>query len=137
MPDGDRLTTLDSLWSAWAEHGRAMTAEQWALPTRLGAWDVRSLYAHAAFWPRAFAGLVGGVSEAATTHRTAAALLRDFNAPDGVAHRLRDWSAANAREDAAKHSTEEMVELFAGVGPGAIVAARGLGEVAIDYFGQA
>ena len=38
----DRLTTLESLWSVWADNGRAMTGEQWALPTRLGGWDVRS-----------------------------------------------------------------------------------------------
>jgi hypothetical protein len=39
----DRLTTLDTLWSVWAEHGRAMTDEQWGRSTRLGTWDVRSL----------------------------------------------------------------------------------------------
>src|SRR4051812_18020341 len=95
----DGLTTLDALWAVWAEHGRAMTDEQWGLPTRLGTWDVRSLYAHAASWPFAFPSLSGAVREAKPTHPTAAALLRDFNAPDGVASRLRDWSAAKARED--------------------------------------
>jgi uncharacterized protein (TIGR03083 family) len=133
----DRLTTLGTLWSVWAEYGLAMTEEQWARPTRLGAWDVRSLYAHAASWPAAFPSLVGGVRDAEPTHATAAALLRDFNAPDGNAHRLRDWSAAKAREDAAKYRTAQMVEQFAGAGPGAIAAARPLGPVAVDYFGQA
>jgi hypothetical protein len=28
---------LDALWSFWAEHGQAMTEEQWRQPTRLGA----------------------------------------------------------------------------------------------------
>jgi len=133
----DRLTTLESLWSVWADNGRAMTGEQWALPTRLGGWDVRSLYAHAAFWPSAFTGLVGQVRDAEPTHATAAALLRDFNAPDGVAHRLRDWNAASARADATTFSTEQMIERFAGAGPRAIAAARRLGPVAVDYFGQA
>jgi len=137
MTNGERFTTLDGLWSAWAEHGRAMTDEQWARPTRLGDWDVRSLYAHAVFWPHALTGLVGMVREAEPTHRTAAALLREFNAPDGVAHRLRAWNAASARDDAAKFSTEEMVAQFAVAGPDAIVAARALGDVTVDYFGQA
>jgi uncharacterized protein (TIGR03083 family) len=137
MTISERLTTLDTLWSAWAEHGRAMTGEQWAQPTRLGAWDVRSLYAHAGFWPRALSSLVGTVREAEPTHPTAPALLREFNAPDGVAHRLRDWAAAGAREDAAKYSTAELVEQFAAAGPQAIAAARGLGDVTVDYFGQA
>ena len=137
MAISDRLTTLDALWSAWAEHGRAMTDEQWAQPTRLGSWDVRSLYAHASWWPRTFASLVGMVREAEPTHATAAVLLRAFNAPDGVAHRMRDWAAASAREEAAKYSTEELVEQFAVAGPPAITAARELGDVTVDYFGQA
>ena len=137
MTISERLTTLDTLWSAWAEHGRAMTDDQWAQPTRLGAWDVRSLYAHASFWPRALTSLVAAVRDAEPTHSTAAALLRDFNAPGGVAHRLRDWAAAGAREDAAKYSAAELVEQFAGAGPRAIATARQLGDVTVDYFGQA
>ena len=133
----DRLTTLDTLWSVWAEHGRAMTDEQWGRPTRLGTWDVRSLYAHAVSWPFAFTSLVGRVRDAEPTYATAAALLRDFNNPDGVANRLRDRVAAGAREDAARYSTAQMVEQFASAGPRAIAIARRLGPVAVDYFGQA
>jgi uncharacterized protein (TIGR03083 family) len=133
----DRLTTLDTLWSVWAEHGLAMTDEQWRRPTRLGAWDVRSLYAHAGSWPFAFTSLVDQVRDAEPTHPTAAALLRDFNTPDGNANRLRDWSAARAREDAAKYSTAQMVEQFASAGPQAIATARQLGPVAVNYFGHA
>jgi hypothetical protein len=76
-------------------------------------------------------------ADAEPTHATAAALLRDFNAPDGVAHRLRDWAAAKAGEDAAKYSTAQMVEQFTSAGPRAIATARHLGPVAVDYFGQA
>lgn len=137
MTFGDRLTTLDTLWAAWAEQGRATTEEQWVLPTRLGAWDVRSLYAHASSWPRAFTSLVTMVREAEPTYATAAELLRVFNAPDGVAHRMRDWSAARSREEAAKYSTAELVEQFAVAGPQAITTARELGDVAVDYYGQA
>lgn len=137
MTIDDRLTTLASLWSVWAEQGRAMTDEQWVRPTRLGAWDVRSLYSHARSWPVAFVGLVDQVRDAEPTHATAAALLRAFNAPDGVAHRLRDWAATNAREDAARLSAAELVEPFASAGPAAIATARRLGSVCVDYFGQA
>jgi uncharacterized protein (TIGR03083 family) len=134
----DRLTTLGTLWSVWAEEGRTMTDEQWARPTRLGTWDVRSLYAHVGSWPSVYLPvLVGQVREAEPTHVTAAALLRDFNAPDGNAHRLRDWVAAGARDDAAKYSTEQLVEQFAGAGPQGLATARRLGPVAVDYFGQA
>jgi uncharacterized protein (TIGR03083 family) len=137
MTVDDRLTTLGALWSVWTEHGEAMTDEQWRRSTRLGDWDVRSLYAHAAWWPFGFSMLVDRVRDIEPTHATAAALLRDFNAPDGIANSMRDKVAAGAREDAARYSTAQMVEQFAGTGPRAIAAARQLGPVVVDYFGRA
>lgn len=134
----DRLTTLETLWSAWADCGRAMTDDQWALPTRLEAWDVRSLYAHAASWPAALLpGLLAAVRDDEPTHRSAAELLRDFNAPDGNANRLRDWNAAAARDAATRYRPAQMIEQFAGAGPQVIAGARRLGDVTVDYFGQA
>jgi uncharacterized protein (TIGR03083 family) len=137
MTIDDRLTTLEALWSVWAEHGLAMTDEQWGRPTRLGDWDVRSLYAHAGSWPFSFTSLVDRVRDVEPTHATAASILRAFNAPDGVAHRRRDRVAAGAREDAATYSTAQMVEQFATAGPRAIATARELGPVVVDYFGLA
>jgi uncharacterized protein (TIGR03083 family) len=137
MTIDDRLTTLDALWSVWAEHGQAMTDEQWRRPTRLGDWDVRSLYAHAGSWPFGLSMLIDRVRDTEPTHATAAALLRDFNAPDGIANSTRDKVAAGAREDAARYSTAQMVEQFAGTGPRAIATARQLGPVVVDYFGRA
>ncbi|MFI7543421.1 maleylpyruvate isomerase N-terminal domain-containing protein [Actinoplanes sp. NPDC049599] len=137
MTFDDRLTTLDALWSAWAECGRTTAEEQWKLPTRLGDWDLRSLYAHAASWPFTFPRLVDRVSEAEPTHATAAELLRDFNAPGGAAHRLRDWNAAGAREDAVTYSIAQLIDRFAGAGPDAIAAARRRGPVPVDYHGLA
>jgi uncharacterized protein (TIGR03083 family) len=133
---GDRLTTLELLWSDWADSGKAMTEEQWRLPTRLGDWDVRSLYAHAAWWPLALSILVGQVRDAEPTHDSAAALLRDFNAPEGIANTGRDAVASTARADAAKYSTQQMIEQFADRGPAAIASARRLGPVVVDYFGM-
>ena len=114
-----------------------MTDEQWRWPTRLGDWDVRSLYAHAGSWPFGFSMLIDRVREdSAPTHATAAALLRELNTPDGIAHSTRDKVAARAREDAARYSTAQMVEQFAGTGPQAIATARQLGPVVVEYFGR-
>lgn len=135
MRTDDRLSTLEALWSVWAEHGRALTDEQWRQPTRLGEWEVRSLYAHAASWPVMLSTLTDRVRNAEPAVPTAAALLRYFNAPDGIAHTTRDKVAADAREDAAKHSTAEMLEQFAVTGPRAVTEARQLGSVVIDYWG--
>ncbi|HEV8172992.1 MAG TPA: maleylpyruvate isomerase N-terminal domain-containing protein [Actinoplanes sp.] len=137
MTIDDRLTTLDALWSIWAGHGQAMAGDQWSRPTRLGDWNVRSLYAHAAWWPIGLSMLIDRVRDIEPTHATAAALLRDFNAPDGIAHSTRDKVAADARESSARYSTAQMVEQFAGTGPRAIARARQLGPVVVDYFGQA
>jgi len=132
-----RLTALDALWSAWKRQGEALTDEQWDRPTRLGAWDVRSLYAHASAWPLGFSKLLGRMHDAEPTHPTAAALLRDFNSPDGIAKRGADQVAARARERAASSSTAQIIEQFARTGPEAIVKAGQLGPVVVDYFGMA
>lgn len=136
MTVDDRLGVLGALWAGWSEQGRALTDEQWRQPTRLGDWDVRSLYAHAAWWPAGLSMLVAFVKDAEPTHATAAALLRDFNAPSGIAHTMRATVAAGAREDAAKFSTAQLIERFTGTGTQAIEAARRLGPVVVDYFGM-
>lgn len=135
MTIDDRLSTCGALWSVWADRGRAMTDEQWRRPTRLGDWDVRSLYAHAAMWPARLAALVERVREAEPAVPTAAALLRYFNAPGGVAHSMREQTAASAGEEAARQSTAQLVDEFAAAGPRAIAGARRLGSVVVDYFG--
>jgi len=95
------------------------------------------LYAHAASWPVGFARLVERVREVAPTHQTAAALLRDFNRPDGVAKRDAERVAAGAREDAAAYQPAQQIEQFAVTGPRAIARARQLGPAVVDYFGHA
>jgi uncharacterized protein (TIGR03083 family) len=137
MTVDDRLDTLDDLWSAWASIGRGLTDADWRRPTRLDDWDVRALWAHAAFWPLAFSMLVGRVTDAEATHPTAAALLADFNGPDGIANTQRHRVADTARTDAEQYTTVQMVGQFADTGPAAIKAARMLGDVRVDYFGRA
>ena len=41
-----------------------MTDEQWQRPTRLGDWDVRSLYAHGGSWPWMLSILIDRVQDA-------------------------------------------------------------------------
>jgi uncharacterized protein (TIGR03083 family) len=137
MTPQDRLTTLALLWAAWERQGRALSAERWRRPTRLGDWTVRMLYAHAAGWPFGFSHLVGQVREVAPTHASAAELLGDFNRPGGIATSQADRVAADAREDAATYAPAQMIEQFAATGPGAIATARQLGPVVVDYFGRA
>ncbi|MFC7529619.1 maleylpyruvate isomerase family mycothiol-dependent enzyme [Actinoplanes sp. GCM10030250] len=126
---------LESLWEIWTGHGRTMTEEQWKLPTRLGDWNVRSLYAHVAAWPHGLAAVAGQVRAAEPTHPRAADLLRQFNTPGGVADSGRERVAANARSDADRYSTDQMIESFSGTGQRALATARGLGPVVVDYFG--
>jgi uncharacterized protein (TIGR03083 family) len=137
MTREDRLTTLELLWAAWEQQGRALSAEPWRQPTRLGDWTVRMLYAHAAGWPVGFSHLVGRVREVAPTHASAAGLLGDFNRPGGIATSQADRVAAAAREDAATYTPAQLIEQFAVTGPQAIATARQLGPVVVDYFGLA
>ncbi len=133
----DRVAMLDVLWSAWRQQGETLTDERWDRPTRLGTWNVRSLYAHAAGWPLGFSNLLGRIQDVEPTHPTAAALLRDFNGPDGIAKRGAEQVAATARERADSSSAAQMIEQFASTGPEAIAKARQLGPVVVDYFGLA
>jgi hypothetical protein len=137
MTVDDRLDTLDALWSAWAAIGSGLTEADWQRPTRLDDWDVRALWAHAAGWPFAFSMLVGRETAAPTTHDTAAALLAEFNLPDGIANTMRSKVADAGRDDAENYSTMQMVGQFTETGPAAIKSAHALGEVTVDYFGRA
>jgi hypothetical protein len=134
MTREDRLTTLELLWAAWEQQGRALSAEQWQQPTRLGDWTVRMLYAHAAGWPVGFSHLVGQVREVAPTHASAAGLLGDFNRPGGIATSQADLVAAAAREHAATYTPAQLIEQFTVTGPQAIATARQLGPVVVDYL---
>jgi uncharacterized protein (TIGR03083 family) len=133
----DRLSTLDALWAVWAAHGTSMTEDHWSRPTRLGDWTVRSLFAHHGAWPFSLSALLTRVHDEEPTHTTAAALLRDFNAPGGPANTKRQAVADSAPRDAETYGTAAMVEQFTTAGPRAIESARTLGPAVVDYFGYA
>jgi uncharacterized protein (TIGR03083 family) len=130
---------LDVAWRAWAEAGAGFSAGRWRLPTRLPGWAVRDVYAHHGAFPYMLAGLAAaGAADEPATHATAAALLRTFNEPTGVAHTDADRVRDQAIQDAGNHSPEEMLATFARIAPQAIAAAR---EVPVDrlirYGGRA
>ncbi|MCY1143520.1 maleylpyruvate isomerase N-terminal domain-containing protein [Actinoplanes sp. Pm04-4] len=132
-----RVETLGSLWQAWAAQGEALTAEQWAASTRLAPWDVRALFAHASAWPRWLSYIVTQERDTPPTHASAAALLRDFNLPDGAANLSRQTTADKAVADAGKYTTAEMIASYTEVGPRALSAAHDLGNVVVNYLGMA
>jgi uncharacterized protein (TIGR03083 family) len=132
-----RADTLESLWNVWAAQGNALTAQQWEAPTRLAPWTVRDLFGHASRWPLWLTYIVTQVREAPPTHATAADLLREFNAPGGVATTAREATAAKAVADAAQNTPAQLVDAFATVGPQVLAKVRELGDVVVDYLGLA
>ncbi|GIF21537.1 uncharacterized protein (TIGR03083 family) [Actinoplanes tereljensis] len=137
MTFDERLGALDELWAVWAAVGAGLSDADWKLSTRLDGWDLRALWAHAAGWPFGFSMLVGRVTDDKVTHPLAADLLREFNEPGGIANTGRDQVSRSGRDDARKYTIEQLVGQFATAGPEAIVAARELGPVTVDYFGRA
>ncbi|MBL7257519.1 maleylpyruvate isomerase family mycothiol-dependent enzyme [Paractinoplanes lichenicola] len=129
------VATLGELWAVWAAYGERMTAGQWEAPTRLEPWTVRALYAHAAKWPHWLAYVATQTRDDPPTHESTAGLLKDFNAPDGVATRHRSQTAEAAVDDAAQFTPEQLTAAFADVGPRSLDAARDLGDSVVDYFG--
>jgi uncharacterized protein (TIGR03083 family) len=128
------LDDLEIAWRAWADAGAGFSADQWRLPTRLTGWAVRDVYAHHGAFPYMLAGLAAaGAADQPATHATAAALLRSFNEPTGVAHTDADRVRDRAIEDAGNYSSEELLATFARVAPQAITAAR---EVPLDRLIQ-
>ena len=137
MAREDRLTTLELLWAAWEQHGQALSAG--AVATTDPAWRLDRADAVRPRGRMAVWALAPGwqVREAPPTHATAAALLGDFNRPDGIASGQADQVAAGAREDAATYTAAQLIQQFAVAGPWAIATARQLGPVVVDYFGRA
>jgi uncharacterized protein (TIGR03083 family) len=133
------LDDLEVAWRAWADAGAGFSAEQWRLPTRLPGWTVREVYAHHGAFPYLLAGVAAaGAPDGPATHPTAAALLRSFNEPTGVAHTDADRVRDNAVEFAKAHPPEGLVATYATVAPKAIAAAREVPpDRLIQYGGRA
>jgi uncharacterized protein (TIGR03083 family) len=119
-----RLDALEQTWAVWARLGAGMSEEQWSKGTRCDGWDVAALYAHHSVFPRALTALPPLADGPAGEPVTAADMLRQFNAPDGVAHTMADTVADAAAEDAAQHATTDLVDRFAVHGRQALQSLR-------------
>lgn len=118
-----RLDALEQTWQIWAELGAGLTEEQWSTTSRCPRWDVAALYAHASAFPRDLNAALPPLN-AVGEPVTAAALLRRFNAADGLAHTMAETAADLAVSDAADHTRRELVDRFSVHGPGALQLLR-------------
>jgi hypothetical protein len=103
----------------------------------LGDWNVVALAAHHSMFPGGLTRLVTQRVDGPPTMASAAALLRYFNQPDGLATTKSGAVAEQARTVSEQVSHEDIVERFDRDGPRAITAIRAAGPIVIDYFGHA
>jgi uncharacterized protein (TIGR03083 family) len=132
----DPIDALEECWQLWADVLGALEPPQWSAPTRSTGWDVKTLATHHAGWVLAFAAIGDHVVEHPGPRRTAADLLRGFNAPGGAAVVAAAEIEAQTREFAATLSTDQLVAAFREVAVAAIAAARQVSD-AVDYMGVA
>ena len=108
------VVALEQLWREWQSVCAELDASQWALPTRCGEWDVRSLTAHVSSG-------VGGFEALATKRRvgepaqitTAADLIKAVKPSADVAEELSQKVARSAREDADQATPQDLIARFA------------------------
>jgi uncharacterized protein (TIGR03083 family) len=131
-----RTELLGAAWAWWAEVLRGATEADWHRETRLEGWDVHALVAHHGMFVQGLAFLAAAPVDAAPATPDAAAMLRRFNAPDGVAHELADAVAELARAQAASASPGGLVQRFAVDGPAVLDTVRRAGPIVVDYFGN-
>jgi uncharacterized protein (TIGR03083 family) len=138
MAETSPLDTLAECWVLWGGALVELEPDQWAAPTRLGTWDVRSLVTHHAGWLLGFTQIADKVVAEAAELTTAVDLLRRFNEPGGVATEYAGDIERQTREHAATVPTDQLVATFATTAPEAIAVAREVGiDTAIDYVGVA
>ncbi|GHF83529.1 hypothetical protein GCM10018790_71480 [Kitasatospora xanthocidica] len=113
---------LAMTWTSWAQRGAALDAEDWDRPTRLPAWTVRELYAHAAPVPEMFTGLRAAVLDAPAGITTGAGILRAYNRPGGLAHTAAGQIADAAKEAAGRTDPAVLIARFGVEGPAALAA---------------
>lgn len=121
-----RVAALEEVWRACGALGRALTPNQWGLPTRCPGWDVRALYAHHSVFP-AVLHTPPEVPDDLAGQRSlsAAEVLARFNEPGGVASAMAEAVAERAVSDGRQHSTAELVDRFVVQGPRTIDVLRG------------
>lgn len=132
-----RLTALEETWRRWAEVGTSLTEAQWRTPTRCTGWDVAAVYAHHSITPRDLDAPLPA-TDAPGDPTTAVTLLRQFNAPGGVAHLAAPAIADRDVQEAARHTRAELVGRFVTHFPGAVAHLRaGRSDLIIPWVGVA
>lgn len=119
----DRVDALDAVWVCWARTAGTLTGEGWARPSRCAGWDVAALYAHVGLFPHAMRNAPPLPAEPGVG-LTAAAILRGFNAPDGVAHEMAAEVADGAVRLAAETGPDGLRRIFTEDAPQAVGVLR-------------
>jgi uncharacterized protein (TIGR03083 family) len=131
-----RCALLGSTWAWWAEVLDGLDDDAWHHETRLAGWDVAALAAHHAMLVPGLGGLASAPVAGEPDVATATAVLRSFNAPDGLAVTMADGIADMARAHASTLGRSDLVATFAEQGPSSVAAARAAGPVTVRYFDQ-
>lgn len=98
------VTLRDVLANAWERWGRRcaeLTDAQWRTATRCVPWQVEALVAHVCPEPTTFESLAFATVAGPAAVTDAAAMLRIFNEPDGVANTTADQIADRAVSEAS------------------------------------
>ncbi|MEE1786050.1 maleylpyruvate isomerase N-terminal domain-containing protein [Streptomyces sp. SP17BM10] len=111
---------LAEAWLSWAERGKGLDAEAWARPTRLPDWTVLDLFAHVAPTAESFGQLRAAVVDGPAEVESAAAVLRFFNQPGGLAHTAAGQVAEGAKKAAAETDPAGLIARFEVEGPAAL-----------------
>ncbi len=130
----EQCELLGATWGWWAATLGSLGDADWHRPTRLEGWDVAALVAHHSLLVPVLARLARNPVDDAPPTSTAAAMLRRFNEPDGVAHTLAHAVAEGARKMASTQTSEGLVAVFTTAAPASIDAARHAGAVVVEYF---
>src|SRR4030095_13628672 len=109
----DTRELLGQCWTTWNERVLGLAPASWASPTRCAGWTVHALAAHVAPNSETLGSLPDLVIDAEPAVDDAAALLRSFNAPHGVAHTLAAVVAPSASALAHTIAPDELARRFA------------------------
>jgi uncharacterized protein (TIGR03083 family) len=132
----ERCGVLAEAWGWWATTLADLDGAAWERQTRLPAWDVAALVAHATLLVRALGYFAAHPVDGEPEVRTAVDMLRTFNQPGGVATTSAAPVAEMARQQAASMSHDELAAMFAVTAPKVIVAVEAAGPIVIDYIGN-
>ncbi|MGV0742476.1 maleylpyruvate isomerase N-terminal domain-containing protein [Mycolicibacterium sp. XJ870] len=112
LDDGMLRDVLADAWERWARRCAELTAREWAADTRLDAWNVQALVAHLCPEPTMFDELAVARLDGPAAVTDAAAMLRIFNEPDGVANTTADQIAERAVSEATELTAETAAARF-------------------------